>query len=143
MPSLKLFCGRNKGFIFTLDATITSMILISTLIVSSVYISKSREEALPGLQMLNVGYDILNLMAQKNLWNDGDANSLIDALVPPNYYFIIKRQCGTIDTIWYDLAKDADTPTTIPTGEIVVTGYYAFVKSGPTYCRARFYVWLK
>ena len=142
MQYSRLFCGRNKGFIFTLDATIATIIVISILIVSGIYISKSKEGALPKLQILNTGYDIMNLISQQNLWDDGAANTLIDTFLPSNYGFIAKRQCGS-DTAWYNLAKDSGNTWDLPSEGDLVSGEYVFVKGGPTYCRARFYTWLK
>ncbi len=144
MPSLKLFCGKNKGVIFTLDATIASVVVILVIIVSSVYISKSKEEALPKLQMLNTGYDIMNIITERDYWGSAaNIETTINTFNPQHYDFIVKEQCGSATT-WADLAKDPDTADyTIPTAETVVTGEYVFVKAGPTYCRARFYVWLK
>lgn len=146
MQYLRLFCGKNKGnrgFVFTLDATIASIIVISTLIVASAYVSKPGEGALPELQLLNTGYDIMNIISQTGLWTDSSANALIGTFLPQNYNLIIKRQCGTSDLGWYELARDPDTIGSVPQDKAVVTGDYVFVKSGPVYCRARFYIWIK
>ncbi len=137
---LSLFCGKNKGFVFTIDALIAVVIAVTAIAASSVYIGMSAGEPMAGLQMSRTGYDLLTIINHKGIWlSQSDIEAELSALLPSSYAMVIKEQC---DTTWTNLAKANTETFDLPEKKEIVTGERIFVKE-LDYCRARFYIWLK
>lgn len=141
---LNLLYGRNKGFIFTLDALFAVIIAVIAIAAASTYTRVSYGEPISRLQISRTGYDLLDIINQKGLWTSQTAiETELSALLPANYAIIIREQCSAA---WNDLAKSNTETFDLPNKEIV-TGEKVVVKKlaarSINYCRVRFYIWLK
>lgn len=139
-----LFCGKNKGFILTLDALFAVIIAVIAIAAASTYTSGSYGEPMSRLQMSRTGYDLLDIVTQKGLWaSQTDIETELSALLPASYSIILREQCSGG---WNDLAKSNAETFDLPDKEIV-TGEKVIVKKlaarSINYCRVRFYIWLK
>lgn len=144
---LNLLCGKNKGYVFTVDALIAVVIAVMAIAASSVYVGMSSGEPVVGLQMSRTSYDILNIISYKGLWpSQAIVETELSSLLPVNYAMVIKEQC---DTAWNNFAKANTASFELPVKKEIITGERMVVKEDYPfpgeldYCRVRFYVWLK
>jgi len=132
----KLNCGKNKAFIFTIDALIAVTLAVAVFGAGIWFLESS--DSLVTLQLSRVGYDVLSVIDSLSIWEQPSQIELqIGLLLPAQYALILQEKCAgetlnlaKVNTISYDLPnKD------------IVSGQRIFLKESD-YCIARYYLWV-
>lgn len=125
--------------VFTLDATIATIIIIFALATTSFYVTKSTQQTLPDLQTLRTGSDILTSLDNRDILDSLDVGTIeteMNLLLPNIYNIRIEIAC--------DSGTSLQTSQNIPNSGLVASGKRIFVVDATQdYCTARFWSWVK
>ena len=129
----------NKGIVFTIDATVALIVVITILIVSNFYIYRSVDE-LKNLEAVRIGDNIIALMEYDDTLKTLDANNIKNEmyLLLPNKYDMRVRITSTSQNI-----SIGGTP---PNDRFIGSGKRFSViinENNADYLTTRFWIWLK
>lgn len=136
--------GRNKGFIFSLDASIAAFVAFILIIVSVYYVGLASEETLSRLQLVRIGSDVLAVLDYKETLDTLDKIRIQDemkTLMPPGYKMRIM-----INGTFPQESLVAESTTEPPEEKFLMGGKRTFVIYNETkeyFATADFLIWLK
>ncbi|MEA2036064.1 MAG: hypothetical protein U9O94_01040 [Nanoarchaeota archaeon] len=132
--------SRNKGFVFTLDATLAVVILIPLLAFSAFYITKAGGESVSKLQTIRIGGDVLAVLDYDGTLDTLSVESIeigLNRILPINYHMRINVKCENQGPII------VETTDVFPKNRFIGAGKRVFIANTDEYCVADFRIWLK
>ncbi len=155
MKSLKLSLHfGNKGFIFSMDATIALVILVLLLTIANIYLIIGNRATSSDIQTLKYGDDVIKILDEKGVLSSYDAayiHNNLSSLLPSNYNMTVLVNCSMFTTSGGpgNIQQSSFVNMTgYPNNLTVFSGTRIFVTTNKDltkekYCFSRYWIWLK
>ena len=129
--------GR-KGFIYTYDIMMASIVIVIMLLAATFYVSNGSEDKLSNLHTIQTGSDIINIMIKNGILNTLDQNTInnqLSILLPQTYDMSLQITTNT--------GEITDIQKTIPQGTFIGSGKDYFVTPNNKIAKVEYKIWQK
>lgn len=127
---------KKKAFVFTLDAAMAVIVVVTLLLVAHYYVNRTNTESLSKIGMVRTGSDILTVLDNDGTLSTLDENSIateMNNLLPVNYNMRIMLYCTN---------QTLGISTSLPSRKFVASGKRIIV-ADDDFCTARYWIWLR